>query len=51
MSKPSKETKEGAAGIQEMEELDAILSEREVGADRIVFDPAIVREMEALGCQ
>jgi histidyl-tRNA synthetase len=36
-------TAEGDAGIAQMAELDAILSERGVGSDRIVFDPAIVR--------
>ncbi|HBP22706.1 MAG TPA: histidine--tRNA ligase [Planctomycetes bacterium] len=36
-------TQVGAEGLAEMSELDEILSERGFGADRIRFDPAIVR--------
>lgn len=36
-------TKEGDAGVAEMTELDAILSERGVGDDRVRFSAAIVR--------
>lgn len=36
-------TKDGDAGLAEMTELDAILTERGVGDDRVRFDPSIVR--------
>lgn len=37
------ESKEGQAGLAEMRELDAILSERGLGTDQVVFTPAVVR--------
>ncbi len=36
-------TKDGDAGVAEMREIDAILTERGVGVDRVIFSPTIVR--------